>query len=163
MSRFEQLCETLRQTRRQYYAYREECSAFMSTFMMGLREYLDVPDGYCEYYATQGHWKGRKVPGLTAAMHLDDDSYFHIGVVIDLVEKPDTFPTEPNGFILKLKKRDNAFEVILPDDKQFVIDAVSEEAFEPVYEHMFNIMRKRYDNALREFLDTADVKRRQGF
>jgi hypothetical protein len=163
MSRFEELCAQLRKTRREFAEYRDICFAFMHEWMEGFRDYMDAPEGYCEYYATEGHWQGRKVAGLNVGMRMGDDGYFHVGIIVDLVEQLDTFPTEPNRFIIRVRKDVEGFHMLMENDMHFLLKSAALEDCLPMYEYIFTDIKDRYANSVADFLRTGDVTRRHGF
>lgn len=125
--------------------------------VQGLREFLDAPEGFVSFYATEGTFAGRKVDGPSAAMHLADDTFWHFGLAIDLFEEDGQMPYHSIGFQLKLRHTGSAYELFIDDSPMFEIR--QPEDFRPVYEHFFEFLKQRYRTSFDEFLRGAGHRR----
>jgi hypothetical protein len=163
MSKFEELCSAYSEVKREYNTYHHECMAFVGMLVDGLREYLDAPEGDVTLYAKSGSYMGRKVDGPAAAMHLDDDTFWHFGVAIDLYEETNQMPMHCVGFDMRLKKVGHKFMLHVEGGPPFELSKENPDRLVPVYDFMFQFIKARYENSFSEFLLKGDPSRRFGF
>lgn len=163
MSKFEELCEGLRRVKREFQAYQDDCTAFLVNWYMGLKQYMGAPEGYISYYATLGPYAGKKVMGLSSALQLGDDTYWHFGLAFDLFEEQGAFPTELVLFEILIKKADDKYEMKFLDGPSYLFGKEETAAFEVSYEFLFQDITAKFRDPLGDFLRTGDRKARRGF
>lgn len=160
--RFDELGESYRKLRAEFYAYREIHREFAVRLYDGLMAYLQVPKGYAAFYATLGPYQNKKVMGLAMAMHLADDGWWQLGLVFEVYEVMGQFPTEPMPYVFYIRKPADFFELKVAD-KTFSIPEGPDADFTEVAKHVYDSMRDRIEGALQRFLATGDPKHRLGF
>jgi hypothetical protein len=165
MSRYETLCAALRDLREKFMAHRVDCYAFAGQLVDGFREYLGVDEDAVAFFATQGSWQGKKVDGPAAALNLGDDTFWHFGVAIDVVEEIGEMPCHTVGFEFRLKRLPEHYLLaVMPDGPQFQLSASHPERdAQGVYEHIYQTTLKRYGEAYRGYFVEGEPGKRFGF
>jgi hypothetical protein len=165
MSRYETLCAALRDLREKYAQHRLDCYALTAQMVDGLREFLGVDEDLVSFFATQGSWQGKKVDGPAGALNLGDDTFWHFGVSIDVMEEVDQMPCHTIGFEFRLKRLPEHYLLaIIPDGPQFQVSAAAPEAdLRAVYEHLYQHSLKRYGEAYRGYFVEGEPAKRFGF
>jgi hypothetical protein len=163
MTKFEDLCNAYTNVRREYNSDRLECMQLVGELLAGLREYLGAPEGFVSLFAKGGSFAGRKVDGPAAAMHLDDDTFWHFGVAIDLFEEEGQFPMHCVGFDMRLKKLGHKFILHVEGGPPFELTRDNPDRLLPLYEFIYQFVKSRYENSLNEFFVKGDATRRFGF
>lgn len=165
MSRYETLCAALRDLREKFVAHRLDCYTFAGRLIEGLREYLAADEDAVAFYATQGTWQGKKVDGPAAALNLGDDTFWHFGVAIDVVEEAGQMPCHTVGFEFRLKRLPEHFLLaLIPEGPQFQLAANDPDAdLRGVFEHLYQTTLKRYGEAYRGYFVAGEPAKRFGF
>ncbi len=163
MSKFEELCEAYRAVNAEYFSYRNDCMELIGQLAIGLREYLDAPEGAVNLFAKGGAYAGRKVDGPLAAMHLADDTFWHFGVAIDIHQEEGMIPIHCVGFDMRLKQIGRKFILHVEGGPPFEVSQENPESIAQVYEFIFQFIKSRYETTFREFVIEGDATRRFGF
>lgn len=165
MSRYETLCAALRDLRERYNHNRTDCYELGGRLIAELREYLGAEEDAVSFYATLGSWSGKKVDGPSAAMNLGDDTFWHFGIAIDVVEEEDQMPCHTVGFEFRLKKLPEHYLLaIVPDGPQFTVSGASPQMdIEAVCEHLYQFALRRYGEAYQGYFGAGDPAKRFGF
>jgi hypothetical protein len=165
MSRYESLCTALRDLREKFQRSRTECYEFAGTLIAELREFLGAEEDAVSFYATLGSWSGKKVDGPSSAMNLGDDTFWHFGVAIDVVEEFGQMPCHTVGFEFRLKKIADHFLLVLhPEGPQFTISAAAPSAdLAALYEHLYQHTLRRYQGAYQGYFLEGEPNKRFGF
>jgi len=162
MTRFLQLCEAFGYSKRQFDEYKVNVSLLVGEFLQGFRAYLQAPEGMVNLMATKGYLNGRKMPGPTGALFLDNDTYWHFGVVVDLYKEDDEFPYELARCFMRIKLAKTHFDwEILDDGARFQVSKPAE--LDAVYDHLFEVLKTRYAQAFKGFVIDGDPTKRYGF
>jgi hypothetical protein len=164
MSKYDELCQAYANSRKAYVDYRNACFGFAQELLEGLFGFLQVPEGRIRIVPVSREPDPEAVYTLSSAMHLDDDTYWHVGVVVDLVDASGTFP--PQAVLLKLlvKRHDGVFFVRLGRDGEDmrVRDGYPQD-IAVFMNHVFTAIKESYDQGLQQFLDQDESTRKIGF
>lgn len=154
MSKYDELTQVYRQTRRTFQQYEEECSTFARELVSGLLEYIQWPREQEITYLAVGEEfdPNNKFYALTGAMQMDSQSFWHFGVELRLQEPNGTYPL-PLVLSFFIKKVDDYFIVKLgPEGRELKIPQSKRGQLEPFYEAVFNQLKeffaKRYIQAI---------------
>ncbi len=149
-SRYQQLCQALEDARKRFSDYRSDCVFFAATFARGLAEYLGGPRDLVAFEPVAGVRVGDGPTDVKDAMHLDEDTYWHFGLRLRLCadQAVDAIPLR-----IRFKKIEGRYVVNLFGHEDFELAEPSPAALAPVYEELFNSVRRHYDDGLRLFLD----------
>lgn len=163
MSKFDELCRSFAEARRQYSAYRDEHFRFADRLIRGLIEYFEIPQSQIRYVPTDEEVKTNDQYTLLGAMHLDNDTFWHLGVIITFFDKPDRFPKQPVLFVFRMKQKSDKFIIQNnPQDKEHIIDPNSREDFIRFYDSLFDSINNYF--SLQAFLEKEQPEpRRIGF
>jgi len=164
MSKFEELCKSYATARENYFNYRNACWDFASHLVSGMIDYFQCPKEQVKFIPLKGDEKPGSVYTLMGAMHLDDDTFWHLGVGLTLYIAPNVFPHETILLPLLIKKVTDYFIVKLDGhQKEFKIHIDKTDEFDTFYEFVFQQIQETYEKGLQRFLDQNEATRKIGF
>lgn len=154
MSKFEEISQTYRQSRRAFLDYEKECQNFARDLVFGMVDYFEWPTDQEINYIPLGEEldPNNKFYALAGAMRMDAESFWHFGVELTIYEPGGSYPTP---FILSffIKKVGSNFIVKLgPKGRQIKIPEEQQNSLAPFYNAVFvqivEFFKKRYHQAL---------------
>lgn len=165
MSRYETLCAALRDLREKYNNNRTDIYSLVGRLLDSQREFLGVDEEQVSLFATLGSWAGKKVDGPAAAINLGEDTFWHFGIAIDVVEEDGQMPVHTVGFEFQVKKlTDHYLLVLKPEGTQFQISAaVPARDLETISEHLYQFTLRRYGEAYQGYFVEGQPNKRFGF
>ena len=169
MTKFEELCKIYTNAGKDFNNYRWKCIDFAQKMGEGLAEYLECKNDDIQYYMVS------KVPQPNEArlpqeahprdaLFLEDDTFWHYGMGINLYMEDIKFPA--TTYILELAiKEDNKNFIIkfIKQQKEFNIDPSKPADFQPIYEFIFDEIKGRFDNELEKFLKNRSTEHYPGY
>lgn len=149
-TRYLDLCHALEESRKRFRDYRSDCVFFAATFARGLTEYLGGPRDMVSFEPVSGVRAGDGPTEVADAMHLDEDTYWHFGLLLRLVadKVPDQLTLR-----VRFKKMEGRYVVNLFGHEDFELSEPTPVALQPVYDELVTSIRRHYDDGLRLFLD----------
>ncbi|MDS3859226.1 hypothetical protein RIF25_00255 [Thermosynechococcaceae cyanobacterium BACA0444] len=101
---------------------------------------------------------------LFGAMHLDDDTFWHIGLQITLFTAPNEYPQQPVLIRFMLKAENDGYRVkITQTDKGHLLHAGNDAEFSGFFNDLQQIIRKNFEVGLQHFLEQSASLRTIGF
>lgn len=161
MSKFEELCKIYDSARGSYVDYQRVCHDFASRLVKSMIDYFQGPEGAVTFIPLQGEPEPEKTYTLMGAMHLDKDTFWHLGVVVTLYPRPGIFlPHRRNLLCFLIKKVEDYFIVKLSHLKEeFKIHRDKPDEFNPFFEFVFEKIKESYENSLQRFLEQDSIFR----
>ncbi len=104
MSKFEELCNAYAKSRNDYFSYQDESFKFASSLINNFIDYLEVPEEQIKYIPTNIEPVKDMIYTIWGSIHLDKDTFWHLGVLLTLYEKPNIFPHQPIKIEFLFKK-----------------------------------------------------------
>ena len=149
MSRFQELCAVIEKDRRRWIDYHKQCLGFSKELVNGLREYLQCPDGCLHCVPTAGERDPDKIYSLAGAMRLNDDPFYHFGVILAL----DVY--SPNILVpFLVRKVNDTFEVRIENvDQEFKIREDRLDELEAVYQFVFQLIKETFELGFQRWLE----------
>lgn len=164
MTKFEELCQAYTNSRKYYFDYRDSCYQFTGGLMGKISSRLGIPMEQLEFIPLKEEPKPNTKYSISGAMHLDDDTYWHIGIRITLYEKPNILPHQPVLVRILIKKKDNIFTVRLgPAGEVFPIRQEVEEEYNTFIDAMFSLIKNGFETGLQRFLEKREIVKKIGF
>lgn len=164
MSKYDELCQAYATSRHVYVEYRDACFGFSQALLEAMIHFLEVPDGRIRLVPVNREPDPEAVYSLAGAMHLDEDSYWHFGVVVDLGDPAGTFP--PQAVLLKLlvKRHEGTFCLKLGQEGEDIeIREGYSQDLGDFMENVFLTIKESYEQGLQQFLDKEETTRKIGF
>lgn len=159
MSKFEELCRAYAVARKNYFDYRDTCCKFAHTLVSGMIDYFKCPKEQIKFIPLKGEVEPNSSYTVMGAIHLDDDTFWHLGVMLTLYEAPNVFPHQPVLLQLLIKKVDDYFIVKLGTKRQeFTIHEDKPDEFNPFYEFIFVLIKENHEKGLQRFLGKEQKK-----
>lgn len=164
MSKFEEICQAYATSRKTYMEYRDACFGFSQTLLEGLIRYLEVPGGRIRLVPVNREPDADAVYTLAGAMHLDEDTYWHLGVLVDLSDPAGAYPPQAVLLKLLLKRHEATFFVRLgQDEEDFEVRDGHPQDLEAFLEHIYLSIKESYEQGLQQFLIQEESTRKIGF
>lgn len=163
MSKYQELCQAYAVSRKAYMDYREASLTFTQSLIQALMRYLEIPEGQVTFVPVNKEPDPEAIYPLAGAMHLEDDAYWHLGVVLNLGDPSGACP--PQAVLLKLlvKHREGTFGVRLgQDEEDILIRPDFPQDMTEFLEHVFTAVKDSYEEGLQQFLD-HETMRKIGF
>ena len=147
---YQLICKAYAIARENYAAYRSECALFAGTFSRGFAEYLGGARDAISYESLRGVREGDGPVDVQEAMHLDEDTYWHFGMLIRVAGEKSSDVVRVQ---IRFKKIERRFVINLFGHEDFEISEPNALTLEPVYELLVGSIRRHYEDGLRLFLD----------
>ncbi len=161
-TRYLDLCSKFEDARKRYKDYRSDCVFFASQFARQLTEYLGGPREMVTFEPVGGARAGDGPVQPEEAIHLDEDTYYHLGLTLRLsVEKvveragekvvdrmEDDIPLH-----IRFKKIDRLYVVNLFGHEDFELAEPSSSSLQPIFDELYTSIKRHYEDGLRLFLD----------
>ena len=164
MTKFDELCQAYATSRKNYFDYRNACHDFISRLVKKTIKYLEIPEEQVKLIPLSEEVKDQCDYSISEAMHLDEDTFWHIGIKITLYEQPDIVPHQPVLIWLMVKKNDGSFLVKLgPGSKDFMIRPNEEKDYIHFIDTVFLSIKNSFELELQHFLEGEEKTRRIGF
>jgi hypothetical protein len=147
---YQQICKAFETARENYAAYRSECALFAGIFSRGFAEYLGGVRDAVSYEPLKGVREGDGPVDVQEAMHLDEDTYWHFGVMMRVAGgKAD----DVVRFQVRFKKIEKRWVISLFGHEDFELSEPNGATLQPVYELLVASIKRHYEDGLRLFLD----------
>jgi hypothetical protein len=164
MSKFDDLCQAYATSRKAYVEYRDASFGFSQTLLEALVRYLEVPDGRIRLVPVNREPDADAVYPLGGAMHLDEDTYWHLGVLIDLSDPAGAYPPQAVLIKLLLKRCEATFCVRLGQEgDDFVVRDGYPQDLAAFLDHVHGTIKESYEQGLQQFLEQQESTRKIGF
>ena len=154
MSKFDEICQTYRNSRHAFLDYEKACQEFARHIVYGMIEYFEWPHGQEITYIPLGEEldPNNKFYAIAGAMRMNEESFWHFGVELTTHEPGGSHPVP---FILSffVKKMGPNFIVKLgPTGREIKIREDQRDALDPFYEVVFvqikEFFTKKYHQAV---------------
>lgn len=154
MSRFDEICDAYRKSRRAFLDYERVCQDFARDLVQGMVEYFEWPRNHEINYIPLGEDldPNNKFYALAGAMRMNEESFWHFGVELTVFESGTSYPV---SFVLSffIKKVGPFFVVKLgPKGREIKIPEEQRHALEPFYEAVFRqiveFFARKYQQAI---------------
>ncbi|MBZ0193307.1 MAG: hypothetical protein K8F34_16685, partial [Candidatus Kuenenia stuttgartiensis] len=114
MTKFEELCNSYRLSRKKYFDYKNECVNFAEKLVNGMIDHFECPKEQIKYFSP----KDQVIPdndsfqSLRGVMTLEDDTFWHFRIGLTLYESHEIItPREIVTIHILLKKINERFIV----------------------------------------------------
>lgn len=156
MTKFEELCGACVVSRQKFINYRDECSDFAVRVVNKLEDYFGMSNpNLVSYVPLDKEPEERLTYTVSAAIHLNEDSYWHFGVMLkfyDLSHDDNINMSDLIKLKIKIKKVDNHFVLKFGDKhEKFLIER--DEDLIPFYDLVYREIKDYFDNNLEKFLN----------
>jgi hypothetical protein len=149
-TRYQELTRSLEEARKLYSDYRSDAVFFAATFARGLTDYLAGPRDLVGFEPRPGAGEGGAEEAVERAIHLDEDTYWHLGLKLRLASDK---ASDAIRIEVRFKKVEARYLVNLFGHEDFELTEPTPTALEPVYAELFVSMKRHYEDGLRLFLD----------
>lgn len=163
------ICAAYRKTFNESVKYEEFCHVFAGTFIKGLIDYLEIPKEKIQLVPTNKKPEEGTTYTHIGAMHMNADSYFHLGVIIAFSLGENTYPEERIKFTLRLKFMDAVFHIRVlngedPFDKEplKVRPENTDEDLRLVFDYIGDLLSNMFENRLQNYLRQNDELQQRG-
>lgn len=159
MSKFDEICQVYRKSRRAFLEYETACQDFARDLVFGMIEYFEWPRDQEITYIPLGEDldPSNKFYALAGAMRMNEESFWHFGVELKASEPGGAYPI-PFVMSFYIKKAGPYFIVKLgPMGREIKIHEEQRNALDPFFEAVFRqiveFFTKKYHQALAQQQD----------
>ena len=92
VTKFDELCAAFAESRSKFFKYRDECLGLATKLISGLVQYLEIPRDCVSFVPLDKEPEPDRQYHIIGAMHLDDDTFWHVGVQLRIYEAPNVSP-----------------------------------------------------------------------
>jgi hypothetical protein len=149
-TRYQDLCQAFDDARKRFKDYRSDCVFFASQFARQLAENLGGPRDLVSFEPAGGMRQGDGPVTIEEAMHLDEDTYWHLGLRLRLATDK---AADEIRLHVRFKKIEKLYVVNLFGHEDFELAEPSPTALQPVFSELYQSVKRHYDDGLRLFLD----------
>jgi hypothetical protein len=163
MSKYDELCDAVLLNEAETSKYFEESVTFASALIRELTGYLEIPKDRILFVPPQEGSEGVRGLTLPGAMEQNEDSYWHLGVQINLTQDPNSLPQKAIIVRIRFKKDDDKFVVLLENtDGQFTLSAAEKSGIREFCDFVYSQIKDTYEKNLSRCLG-KDEAREMGF
>jgi len=165
MSKFGELCHAYKVSRDKYFSYRDESFEFARELIGLYTEYLAIPKEQFKFIPLDEEPTPNSTYSLFGAIHLNEDTYWHLGLQITIYTSPNIFPHQPIMIRFMFKKsQDNKYFVKISDsDPGHNIEQGNKPQFIAFFDFLQDQIRSHFEDGLQEFLEQSAPLRTIGF
>ncbi len=161
-TKYDEICKTYRQSRKAFREYQEDCQNFARDLVDGMVEYFEWPHSQEITYIPLGEEidPTNRFYAISAAMQMDDDSFWHFGLELAVEEPGGAYPL-PFVMSFFIKKVGALFIVKLgPQGKEIKIHEDRRRELDPFYDAVFvqimSFFTHKYQDAVTKGLSEPD-------
>ncbi len=163
MNKFQEMCNSFTKSCNNFFSYRDECMGFLTNLINGFIEYCEIPKEQIKCIPLNQELKENWQYTVLGSMHLDDDTYWHIGLILTLYRAPNTFPHQPVKMIFKVKKNQDCF-LLRFGEVEDVFEIRNPEGDLPkYYDFVVRSIKSHFEEGLQRFLENSATIKKIGF
>lgn len=164
MTKYQELCSIFTKARNKYFDNRRACLNFTTNFIGGLTNFLQCPEEQVKIFP----FEGEREPGFTytiaGEMKLDNNSFWHLRIGIELHQDSDILPYDIITFPIFIKKPNDHFILKLGSEgERFEIHDNDEDEFKSVFEQIFKKIKDIYEQDIQKFNEQKNTVKKMGF
>ncbi|MFQ5421953.1 MAG: hypothetical protein ACE5FD_05275 [Anaerolineae bacterium] len=154
MSKYDEICQAYRKSRREFLSYGETCRVFAHELIEGMIEYFEWPRNQEITFIQLGEEINPmdRFYALAGAMQMDDESFWHFGVEMTVHEPTGVYPQpflmsfyiKKNGPIFIVKLGPKGEEIKIHEDRRRELGPF----YEAVYVKIVSFFLKEYQEAI---------------
>lgn len=165
MSKFKEICTAYKVSQDNFNAYRNRSMDFALSLGHKYIKYLGITKENFRWVPVQDTSTEDEGFTIQGAMHLDDDTYWHLGLKIKVFTAPNALPQQRLLIIFKFKQKEkDTFEVMVDGyDKKHIIATDGDASYTVFFNHLQKIIMSLYEDDLDNFLATQKENRTIGF
>lgn len=156
MSRFQDVKKAFAAAKKKYDGYYSQCAYFAGAFSRALIDRFEWPRELVTY-ERPGHGP---VSRIEDALVLESDTYWHLAMTLRL---PEGTPADDLHLSMRFKRAGDRYVLELFPGVEFDVQEPTVEAFEPVFDLLFEELTTHYDRGLDLFLENRVGKLRIPF
>ncbi|HIE4801236.1 TPA: hypothetical protein ACXNDR_003952 [Serratia marcescens] len=165
MSKFEEICSAYKVSKENFNSYRRESMSFAVSLGQKYVQYLGVDADHFWWVPEAEQDKANTNFTIPGAMHLDDDTYWHLGLKLRIYSARNVMPQQDVFIVFMFKKvADCEFAIkVRADDTPHIIETDKDPSYEVFFNHLQELILDIYKNDLDDFLQSEKPSRRIGF
>lgn len=164
MSKFSELCNSYAMSRTTYFEYRDKSIDFAGALMQRYIAYLEIPEENYRYLPLGNEAKVDTKYSMRAALHLDDDACWHLGLQLTLVAAPNETLRQPVLITFMLQSKGDAYLVrIAESDNGHLIHSGNELDFSKFFDFLQSQIKRHFEGDFQRFLEQSAPMKKIGF
>lgn len=165
MSKFEEICAAYKVSKENFNSYRKESMDFAGILGRKYIQYLGVDADHFRWVPEAKQDSTGNNFTIPGAMHLDDDTYWHLGLKLRVYSARNVMPQQDVFIVFMFKKvADGEFAIkVRADDKPHTIETDKDASYTVFFNHLQKLILEIYKDDLTNFLQSEQQSRRIGF
>jgi hypothetical protein len=164
MSKFDELCKAYTKSRNDYFVYQDESFKFALKLANEFIDYFGIPKEQIKYIPANKEPVEDTNYTIWGSIHLDNDTFWHLGILLTLYEKPNIYPNQPIKIVIKFKKDNSVFIVKIKNSEQeFKINPLIKTDYYVFYDHIYDGIKIMFNDQLQQFLKESSSIKTFGF
>lgn len=165
MTKFEEICAAYKVSQDNFHDYRTRSMNFALSLGHKYIQYLGIAKQNFRWVPEQDSSTEKEGFTIPGAMHLDDDTHWHLGLKIKIFTAPNVFPQQELLIVFKFKEKEaKVFEVMVDGvDKKYDIETYSDASYTVFFNHLQDVILAQYQDDLDNFLASQKENRTIGF
>lgn len=164
MTKFSDLCTSYKTSRETYFEYRNRSYDFASELIRRYVQFLGIPNEQFRFVPLDEVPKPNTTYTLFGAIHLNDDSFWHLGLQITIFTAPNEYPQQPLLIKFLFKEAENGFRILISeDDPGHIIHLGNESEFLAFFDFLQHTIQQSFETGLQRFLEQSAPLKTIGF
>lgn len=164
MTKFDEMCAAFEQSRNSYFDYQRQCFSSMVKLVNGFNDYCKIPTEQIKYVPVNKKTEEGALYSVIGAMHLDKDTFWHIGLQISLHASPNSIQQQQILIVLCLKELEGKTIVRIGlNAEPQSLDLSDKMQCEIFYERIVQLVKDNFQKGLQYFLEKSSPLRKIGF
>jgi hypothetical protein len=161
---YNELCEAFTLARQSYLDYRGESYELADRMYKEMITYLGCSENDLKLVPDKEGYDDTLTYTPAGASCLGDDSYWHIGFILQLKATDCEGPFESVRFAILFKKTPNGYSTkIASKATEFNIKSDDTSTFKALYDDLFSHIKESYEVGFKDFLSTGKSSHQIGF
>ncbi|EMQ4185807.1 TPA: hypothetical protein ACKPVS_001302 [Serratia marcescens] len=165
MSKFEDICAAYKVSKENFNSYRKESMDFAIHLGGRYRQYLGVETDHFRWVPESKQDDKSTDFTIPGAMHLDDDTYWHLGLKLRVYSAKNVMPQQDVFIVFMFKKiADCEYAIkVRAADSPHTIETDKDASYTVFFNYLQNLILEIYKDDLTNFLQSEQQSRRIGF
>jgi hypothetical protein len=165
MSKFEEICAAYKDSKENFNSYRKESMGFAISLGRKYLQYLGVETNHFRWVPESKQDDKSTNFTIPGAMHLDDDTYWHLGLKLRVYSAKNVMPQQDVFIVFMFKKiADCEYAIkVRAEDTPHIIETDKDTSYTVFFNHLQTLILDIYKDDLTNFLESEKSSRRIGF
>jgi len=165
VTKFDDLCSAYASANVRENQHRQDAYSFAGELAQRYKGFLEIPDDCFQLWPTDKEIKGGMKYTPMGAVHLGEDSFWHLGLILTFSVSPGTYPKQQIMLHFRFKEvAEKKYLITISEDGgQHTLTCGVESEFNTFFEFLQKELAAWFNDGLKRFLNQDDSSRHIGF